>query len=63
MLNILVKLVHAEWMLVDGPRERVNAFREKVAAFHRNAKVAPLVVYASRFIPACTYVSVLGEDS
>lgn len=61
-----MKLVQAEWMLVDGPRERVNAFREKVAAFHGNAKVAPSPrrrVYASRFIPACTYVSVLGEDS
>lgn len=45
-------------MLVDEPGKRVNAFREKVAAFHGNAKVAP----PSRPRLAI-YRSVSGEDS
>lgn len=44
-------------MLVDEPGKRVNAFREKVAAFHGNAKVAP----PSRPRLAI-YRSVSGED-
>lgn len=45
-------------MLVDEPGKHVNAFREKVAAFHGNAKVAP----PSRPHLAI-YRSVSGEDS